>query len=229
MVGRILPPFSFILPLWLSEPWWTGNAHGKSGPALLVSGASFAAMQFYWSNFQESGLVDIIASIFSLLVMVAFLKMWKPRALMLVPSAEVSIQARRHSPVVVLKAWSPFVLSSIFIFVCGMPSLNKYLQIAALNFSMPGLHNAVIRVPPVVPAATPEARHGRSEHLCTPGHRRFLSGPSSQRFCSGCQSPGFSNSFGGLFGNSDHRFSPSALWSAWHSLLGTRAWTPSWD
>ena len=43
-----------------------------------MSGASFAAMQFYWSNFQDAGLVDIVAALFSLLVMVAFLKVWKP-------------------------------------------------------------------------------------------------------------------------------------------------------
>ena len=39
-------------------------------------------MQFYWSNFQETGLVDIIAAIFSLLVMVAFLKVWRPRTIL---------------------------------------------------------------------------------------------------------------------------------------------------
>ena len=38
-----------------------------------------------------------------------------------------------------------------------MPSLNQYLKISALSFPMPGLHNAVIRVTPVVPAPTPEA------------------------------------------------------------------------
>ena len=51
-------------------------------PALAVSGLSFAAMQFYWSNYQESGLVDIIAALFSLLAMVAFLKVWRPRTIL---------------------------------------------------------------------------------------------------------------------------------------------------
>jgi lactate permease len=155
MVGRILPPFSLILPLWLVRSMVDWKRTWEVWPALLVSGASFAGMQFYWSNFQESGLVDIIAAIFSLLVMVAFLKQWQPRNLM--QSANVdSGMTRDHSMVTVLKAWSPFLLSSIFIFVCGMPSLNKYLKIAALSFPMPGLHNVVIRVPPVVPTPTPE-------------------------------------------------------------------------
>jgi lactate permease len=156
MVGRILPPFSFILPLWLVRSMVDWKRTLEVWPALLVSGASFAGMQFYWSNFQESGLVDIIAAIFSLLVMVAFLKHWKPRHVMEVAITDNIMKPRRHSTVTVLKAWSPFLLSSVFIFVCGMPSLNKYLKISALNFPMPGLHNAVIRVPPVVPVPTPE-------------------------------------------------------------------------
>lgn len=156
MVGRILPPFSLILPLWLVRSMVSWKHTWEVFPALLVSGASFAGMQFYWSNFQETGLVDIIAAIFSLLVMVAFLKIWKPRDVMLVKNGKVEIELRKHSPISVVKAWSPFLLSSVFIFVCGMPSLNKYLKISALTFPMPGLHNAVIRVPPVAPVPTPE-------------------------------------------------------------------------
>jgi L-lactate permease len=48
-------------------------------PALLVCGLSFAAMQFYWSNFLETGLVDIASAIFSLLVMVASCVSGSPR------------------------------------------------------------------------------------------------------------------------------------------------------
>jgi L-lactate permease len=51
MAGRILPPLSLILPLWLvrSMVGWRETLPGLAGAA--VSGASFAAMQFYWSNF----------------------------------------------------------------------------------------------------------------------------------------------------------------------------------
>ncbi|HEV8543694.1 MAG TPA: lactate permease LctP family transporter, partial [Verrucomicrobiae bacterium] len=156
MVGRILPPFSFVLPLWLVRSMVNWKRTWEVWPALFVSGASFAGMQFYWSNFQESGLVDIIAAVFSLLVMVLFLKLWKPKHLMQIANPDPTMKARDHSRLAVLKAWSPFLLSSVFIFVSGMPSLNKYLKISALSFPMPGLHNAVIRIPPVVPKPTPE-------------------------------------------------------------------------
>src|SRR5678815_3901162 len=101
MVGRILPPFSFILPLWLVRTMVDWKRTWEVWPALLVSGASFAAMQFYWSNFQESGLVDIVAAIFSLLVMVGFLKFWRPRH-SLVTNADTTAQFQRHSVTAVL-------------------------------------------------------------------------------------------------------------------------------
>src|SRR6187431_218704 len=49
-----------ILPLWLVRSMVGWRETLEVWPALLVSGASFAAMQFYWSNFQDAGLVDIV-------------------------------------------------------------------------------------------------------------------------------------------------------------------------
>src|SRR5436189_4214491 len=78
MAGRILPPLSLILPFWLVRCMVGWRETFQVWPALLVSGLSFAGMQFYWSNFQDIGLVDVVAAIFSLLATVAFLKFWKP-------------------------------------------------------------------------------------------------------------------------------------------------------
>lgn len=176
MVGRILPPFSLILPLWLVRSTATWQETLEVFPALLVSGAAFAGMQFYWSNFLETGLVDIVAAIFSLLVMVGFLKLWKPRRVLEIQGEAVKMELKHHSLVAVLRGWSPFVLASIFIFVCGMPSLNKYLKLAALTTPMPGLHNAVLRVPPVVPQPTPETAMLDLNVLSLPGTAVFAGG-----------------------------------------------------
>ena len=70
MTGRILPPLSAILPLWLVRSMVGWRETLAVWPALAVSGLSFAACQFYWSNYQESGLVDVVAALVSLLAMV---------------------------------------------------------------------------------------------------------------------------------------------------------------
>ena len=125
MTGRILPPLSAILPLWLVRSMVGWRETREVWPALAVSGLSFAGMQFYWSNYQESGLVDIIAALFSLLVMVAFLKVWRPGTILENPAGSDGEDAilpridatRRHSTWAVLKGWSPFLLASVLIFV----------------------------------------------------------------------------------------------------------------
>ena len=135
MVGRILPPFSFILPAWLVVTMVGWKRALEVLPALLVSGASFAAMQFYWSNYQETGLVDIVAAIFSLLVMVAFLRFWKPRRVMEEGEGERTIELREHGIGAVLKGWSPFALASVFIFLWALPAFSQYLKIPGSDLS----------------------------------------------------------------------------------------------
>jgi lactate permease len=93
MAGRILPPFSFILPIWLVRTMTGWQGVFQVMPALLVAGGSFAGMQYYWSNHVEYSLVDIVAAIFSLLTTAAFLKFWKPKVIETVAPA-VPVQAR---------------------------------------------------------------------------------------------------------------------------------------
>jgi lactate permease len=174
MTGRILPPLSAILPLWLVRSMVGWRETREVWPALAVSGLSFAGMQFYWSNYQDSGLVDIIAALFSLVVMVAFLKIWRPRTILENPAGpekpagstaspvvndalDDRVDAnRRHSVWTVLRGWSPFLLASVLIFVWAQPRVARYLNLDVLKRPMPSLHRAVLRVPPVVPEPTPE-------------------------------------------------------------------------
>jgi lactate permease len=196
MAGRILPPLSLILPLWLVRSMVGWRETLQVWPALLVSGASFAGMQFYWSNFQDPGLVDIVSAIFSLLVMVAFLKVWTPPVVMPVgdgtrsssvtaamPLASLSAgtavssaTVRQHSLVTVLTGWSPFIIASLLIFVTGLHVLARYLNLPALSMPMPLLHRAVLKMPPVVPQPTPEDAIVNLNFIAIPGSVVFVAG-----------------------------------------------------
>jgi lactate permease len=176
MTGRILPPIAAILPFWLVRSMVGWRETLDVWPALAVSGLSFAAMQFYWSNFQDSGLVDIVAALFSLLVMVAFLKVWRPKKILATGRAPgaAPVITPNHSMAAVLKGWSPFILASILIFTAGLPSLNKRLTFASLKQPAPYLHNLVYRVPPVVPAAAPEPAVADLNIIALPGTAVFV-------------------------------------------------------
>jgi lactate permease len=197
MAGRILPPISLILPLWLVRSMVGWRETLQVWPALVVSGASFAVMQFYWSNFQEPGLVDIVSAVFSLLMMVVFLKIWKPPvvtpisggsrasiqagSMPLTPSnaiatAVTGTRTTQHSMTTVLKGWSPFIIASILIFVTGLPSIAKYLNFPALSIGMPLLHRAVLKMPPVVPQPTAEDAIVNLNFIAIPGTVVFIAG-----------------------------------------------------
>ena len=194
MAGRILPPLSLILPLWLVRSMVGWRETLQVWPALLVSGASFAAMQFYWSNFQDAGLVDIVAAVFSLLVMVAFLKFWKPPVVMPAgdpsptPAAATSTPpvplnaaatgvttgVTRHSAMAVVGGWSPFIIASVLIFVTGLPAIARHLNFPGLSMPMPLLHRAVVKMPPVAPQPTPEDAIVNLNFIAIPGTVVFI-------------------------------------------------------
>jgi lactate permease len=173
MTGRILPPLSAILPLWLVRSMVGWRETLEVWPALAVSGLSFALLQFYWSNFQGYGLVDVVAALGSLLVMVAFLKVWHPPTLL--EHDDVADAKPAHSFGVVLKGWSPFLLASVLIFVTALPSVAGRLNFKTLKQEMPGLSGRVLRVPPVVPAPTPETASLDLNVLGLPGTSVFTS------------------------------------------------------
>ncbi|HXU80119.1 MAG TPA: lactate permease LctP family transporter [Polyangia bacterium] len=172
MAGRLLPPMSLILPLWLVRSFVPWRQTLQVWPALLVGGLSFAGVQFYWSNYQDTGLVDIVAALFSLLAMVALLKVWQPRTILRLPGELPS--PVRHSRLTILKGWSPFLLSSAFILCAGFPSVGRHLVFAALKFPVPALHNAVLRMPPVAPGPTPESAISDVNILVMPGTAVFV-------------------------------------------------------
>ena len=178
MTGRILPPLSAILPLWLVRSMVGWGETLAVWPALAVSGLSFALMQFYWSNYQESGLVDVIAALTSLLAMVAFLKFWQPARVLAhdrVGDSDLDHEAR-HSFGSVIKAWSPFLLASVFIFLAAQPAVTRYLNFPVLKQPMPWLHQTVLRVPPVVNEPTPEEAIADLNLLALPGTAVFAGG-----------------------------------------------------
>src|SRR4029079_1809970 len=67
-----------IVPAWLvvTMSGWRGLR--GVWPAVLVSGGSFAIVQFLWSNFVGPELVDIIGGLVSLGCLAVFCTFWKP-------------------------------------------------------------------------------------------------------------------------------------------------------
>jgi lactate permease len=173
MVGRQLPFFSLLVPFWLI--WAFAGWKGMKGvwPAILVTGVSFAIPQFLISNYHGPMLVDVGSAIISMACLTVFLKIWKPKEIWRttiprghetdsgVEQAAVT-QFQRHPSNVVVRAWIPWIILTVFLFAWGLPTVKDALNGAApatkqalsnvtvKKFEISGLHQAVEKVPPVV-------------------------------------------------------------------------------
>jgi lactate permease len=156
MIGRILPFTSIIVPFWLVRTMVPWKETFAVLPAILVTGVFFAIPQFYWSNYQDSNLVDIVAALVSLVAMVILLRLWRPREIWRFPDEAVPAAKSSTSKGAVLRAWMPFVILSVFVFLWGLPSVKKALNVVTPVFPVPALHQGVARVAPVVEGVVPE-------------------------------------------------------------------------
>lgn len=154
-IGRILPIFSLFLPVFIILFVTNRKQTKEVLPALLFAGLMFGGMQFFWSNFVEHGLVDIVSGLFALIMLVVFLKFWKPKNIITFENYTTDIIAIKHSFMKVIKGWSPFILISLCIFLWSMPWFHNILNFESLLIKIPGLHLGVLRMPPIVTEAVP--------------------------------------------------------------------------
>jgi lactate permease len=167
MIGRQLPFFSLLVPFWLIWAFAGRKAMWDIWPAILVTGLSFAIPQYLVSNFIGPELVDIIAALVSMASLVLFLRVWQPKTVwtsaslkgreeQAPPRAAESVE--KYSRAELVRAWTPWLILTVFVFVWGLPPVKEYLNgVFAPKFPMDGLHNLIMRVPPVVPKPSPES------------------------------------------------------------------------
>jgi len=168
MIGRQLPFFSLIVPFWLIWAFVGFRKMLEVWPAVLVAGVSFAIPQYLVSNFHGPWLVDVVAAIVSMVSLALFLRVWHPANPMTESprdwsSKDVVDEAHEHptdvtSRPAVIKAWTPWIILSVFVFVWGTPQFKAFLDgIFITKWPIPGLNNLVMKVPPVVAEAHAEA------------------------------------------------------------------------
>lgn len=192
MIGRQLPFFSLLVPFWLIWAFAGWKGMKEIWPAILVAGVSFAIPQFLVSNYHGPMLVDVVASLVSMSALVLFLKVWQPATVWtstrlgkrkddsiadLPPVAAVA-----DSGISVRRAWMPWVVLTLFVFVWGLPQFKNAVDLRPVldaqgvqmlddagkpktqpnafttpNFKFDRIHNQIEKVPPVVKEPKKEA------------------------------------------------------------------------
>ena len=174
MVGRQLPIFSLIVPFWLIWAMAGRKKMMEVWPACLTCGLSFAITQFVVSNYMGPSLVDILGSVVSMGSTLLLLKFWKPKTNWhfdheTKEGRQADADARPDQSLgQVAKAWMPWALLCVFVFAWGYPAFKTFLNggakgaenflmgVSSVNFPIPYLDKAVLKVAPVVAKETAE-------------------------------------------------------------------------
>ena len=157
MVGRQLPLFSLIIPVWL-----VAIMSGRKGvkgcwPAILVCGGSYAVIQFVFANFDGPTLVGVLGGVGSLVILTVFLQFWQPKEIWRFPDelnndvlesampspAQNGDRSGKNTvvdlpqdkpaltpllPRQIAYAWMPWILLSLMVFLWGWPSWKTMLD-----------------------------------------------------------------------------------------------------
>jgi lactate permease len=157
MVGRQLPLFSLIIPIWL-----VAIMSGRKGvkgcwPAILVCGGSYAIIQFVFANFHGPTMVGVLGGVGSLVILTVFLQFWQPKEIWRFPDeldkhgpeSAVPLPVQNGdqngkdtsgdlpqdksiltplTPRQIAYAWMPWILLSLMVFLWGWPSWKTILD-----------------------------------------------------------------------------------------------------
>lgn len=163
-IGREMVVFSVIIAIVMLFAMVGKKKTIEVLPAALVAGGSFGISFFLVSNYISAELTSIVSSLASLVCLVGFLKVWKPKNIYrfdgdanLDDSSADSggaAAAVKYSAGQVIKAWSPFIIVMIVMGIWGSIPFKTFLANELKWFvtisEWPGLHGVVYRVAPIV-------------------------------------------------------------------------------
>jgi len=197
MIGRILPITAVTVAFWLVRTMVSWRETWEVFPAILVVGGSFATTQWFWANYRDSNLVDIIAAVVSLLAALLFLRVWQPKRIWRfadepsISAAEARDSVKHFTTRQIARAWMPFAVLSLIVLVWGLPSFKLAMNRATTpafrvvmadgkarpgppGWDWPYLHNKVLRTTPVVPKPTAEGARFDFNWLTATGTGCFI-------------------------------------------------------
>lgn len=162
MVGRQLPFFSLIVPFWLIWAFAGWRGMKDIWPAILVTGVSFAVPQFLISNFINPWIVDIGASLICMACLISFLKVWQPKTIWTSAALRTKDESAatmappkpagpKPTTAQVWLAMLPWIIVCVILLLWGTNAVKALLNAyATWNYPVPGLHNMIQKVAPVV-------------------------------------------------------------------------------
>ncbi|MCW6506830.1 L-lactate permease [Lichenifustis flavocetrariae] len=117
MIGRQLPIIAVLLPFYVMGVYGGRRSIAAVWPVLLVSGVSFSLSQFFASNYLDYRLTDVLSSLGSLVVTIAFVQVWRPAPDPLYAIAKPPVAIAGAARIPGWQGWLPWIIVSVVVIV----------------------------------------------------------------------------------------------------------------
>jgi len=155
-VGRQLPLLSVLLPAYLALVVGGRRGLRRTWPAVVVAGVSFAATQYFVSNYWGPYATDVLSALVSIVATTTLLRVWIPAPLVMADAVIPSERSESRDPHLltpeieprpplslgeVIHGMLPWLVLSIVVVVWTHFEIFKK---GAIPMPIPSLHNGVI-------------------------------------------------------------------------------------
>ena len=182
MVGRQVPLLTLVC-----APVMVGLVAGWRGlrdvwPITIGTGLAFAIGTFTMSNYGTLYLAGSAGALAAILTAVVWVSVWKPASVWRFPGEPDVLEGETEDDgpptrAATIRAWAPVgLLVVVMAGISGSPARDALASLSMISLDWPGLHDLVMRTPPVVPAPTPYAAVYSQPLLVVPGTLVMLTG-----------------------------------------------------
>ena len=175
MTGRLCGLIAIIIPAYMVVIMSGVKRAAEVLPPIAACSIAFAGVLILVTNTLGPEVAVILASIAALVAMVLVMKMWKPAEVFrLEGDVEATREHRKHTTGELVSAWIPYILLVVFVLAWRYPPIQDLLNRVSLPIEVPGLHNEIMRHPPLTAEPSPYAAVYNFSWLSGAGTSCFL-------------------------------------------------------
>ena len=175
MTGRLCGLIAIVIPAYMVVIMSGARRAAEVLPPIAACSIAFAGVLILVTNTIGPEVAVILASIAALVAMVLVMKVWKPAEVFrLEGDVEAPREHRKHTTGELVGAWIPYILLVVFVLAWRYPPIQALLNRVSLPIEVPGLHNTILRLPPLVAEPSPYAAVYNFQWLSGAGTSCFL-------------------------------------------------------
>ena len=161
VIASLLTPFCILIPFWLVCAFAGFKRTFQIWPPILLTGVIFASSQLAMAKLHGPWLVDMVASVLTMAALIAFLRIWHPAQSLDVNRRTIPHRANGLTlldPASIRRAILPWFVLAACVTLWGTRAFSTRINaLTTILIPIPGLNHMVLRIPPAVATAAPEA------------------------------------------------------------------------